>query len=301
MARKKTEESNVVVVDTNAIKKEVIDYVDIELDKRVNKYVTDKIKKEFIDEVNKANNRVIREKNKKLFIKNIFLLLFLCIIVFLVYLLYTDHYFDRFFINNNTTKQEEVIKENSGVIEELAPSLEELKNEYASLLDPYILNDESIYLEDYYKGNLTDEIKNYITLNSIDFSKLETEDDYQTIESKLLNDVCNSLFDKKCNNTNFDYNGNKIRYLDKLDSYISNSLLDRKDSNIVREITNIEVDNNTVVIETIEGVVIDNQVFRIYPNEYLGEYNEDINAYNEQLNKVRYTFKNKKLVNIENL
>ncbi len=302
MAKKKSEESNVVVVDTNAIKKEVIDYVDIELDKRIDKFVTEKIKKEFIEEVNKANNRVIREKNKKLFVKNIIILILLCAIAGLIYLLYTENYFDRFFNNNNkTTPQQETVKENSGVIEEIAPSLDELKNEYASYIDPYILSDKSIYLEDFYQGNLTDEIKNYLTLNSIDFNNLETEDDYQMIDSKLISDVCSNLFDKKCKNVSFDYNGNKIRYFDKLESYVSNSILEREDTSIIREITNIETNKNTVTIETIEGLLIDNQISKIFPNEYIGEYNGDILSYTDQLNRVRYTFNNKKLVSIENL
>ena len=168
MAKAKKEESNVVVVDTNAMKKEVMDYVDLEMDKRIEKSVTEKVKKEFLEEIDKANRRLIREKNRKILIKNIFLLLFFALILFLTYLLYTEQYFDQFF--HPVESKEEVVEktEKKEEVEEVhEPTLEELKGEYASYLNDYVLSDQSAYLEDFYQGNLTDEIKNYFSLNSM--------------------------------------------------------------------------------------------------------------------------------------
>lgn len=299
MAKAKKEESNVVVVDTNAMKKEVMDYVDLEMDKRIEKSVTEKVKKEFLEEIDKANRRLIREKNRKILIKNIFLLLFFALILFLTYLLYTEHYFDQFF--HPVESKEEVVEktEKKEEVEEVhEPTLEELKGEYASYLNDYVLSDQSAYLEDFYQGNLTDEIKNYFSLNSMNFEKLEVEDDYHVIDQSSLGDACSHLFGIGCKEVSFDYNGNKVRYFEKLESYVTNRLLEKGNTSISREIIDIKVEGKKVVITTVEGIIYDGYIYSVYPYESVGEYFED-GIINYPINKVIYTFEDQKLVQIE--
>jgi len=296
--KKVVEDKKDIVVDEESIKKDLMAYVDSEMDKRFEKVLNDKLKKEFIEEVDKANKRLIRLKNRKILVKNIFLILFFGIICFLVYLLYTVHYFDRFFVAEEKVTKEEVVEKTVPVQEEV--SLEQLKEQYGSYIDLYTISEKSIYLEDFYNGKLSDELKNYYTLNAIDFSKLAVEDDYHMIDSSIMKEVCSELFRDSCNPVNFDYNGNKVRYFEKLDSYITNSLLVREESLIQREILDISLEKDEVVITTVEGVVLDNQLYKVQPNTLVGEYYGDgLLPHKEDLNIVVYHFQNQKLVSIE--
>ena len=261
MPKKKDEDSKKVdSVEAGQIKNELMAYVDSEIDKRLEKVVSDKVRKEIIDEVEKSNRKIIRTKNNKLFIKNVLLIIFFAIICFLTYLLYNEGYFDQFFNHNNVRESDVVEKIEKDTNEVLPPSLDELKDKYSNYLDPFVLADNSLYLEDFYNGKLTNELKNYFVLNAIDFSKLEVEDDYNIINSNIMKEVCNKIMNDKCSNVNFEYNGNKIRYFDKLDSYITNYLLERGNSNIQREIIDISVEKKIVKITTVEGIVIGNQL-----------------------------------------
>ena len=300
MARAKKEESNVVVVDTNSIKKEVMDYVDLEMDKRMAKFVNDQMKKEFVEEIEKANRKVIREKNRKIFWKNILLLLFFALICFLVYLLYTEHFFDSYFHPVEEKKETVVEKEEKKEEEVLPPTLEELKEEYASYLDPYQLSLSSLYMEDFYQGKLTDEMKNYFTLQSMDFDKLEKEEDYQEIDSSSFKEACSFLFPKDCKLVSFDYNGNKVRYFEKLESYVTNSLLEKEPSTITREIIDIQEKKNVVVITTVEGIVVDENLYSVSPYEWVSMYyGEGLSNYSDSLNQMIFTFQDAKLVRVE--
>ncbi len=300
MPKKKVEEKKVDSVEAGHIKDDLMAYINSELDKRLEKVVTDRIRREVTNEIDKANKKIIGLKNRKLFFKNVLLIIFLAIIVLLTYLLYDDGYFDKYFNHNKSNDNNPVIVNNKDKEEVLPPSLDELKDEYSNYLDPFTISGESLYIDDFYNGKLTKELKNYFTLNAIDFSKLEVEDDYNIINSNIMKEACNKLMNEKCSNINFEYNGNKIRYFDKLDSYITNYLLERVDSNIQREIIDITVTNKVVKITTVEGIVIDNQLYSISPNYLIGDYYDDnLINHQDELNKVIYTFNNKKLVSIE--
>ena len=83
-------------VNKNEIKKELMAYVDTALEERLEKAIDSKVKKEVIGEVEKNYKRIIREKNHKIFWKNIWLLIFIIIICALVYLIYNTHYYDSY-------------------------------------------------------------------------------------------------------------------------------------------------------------------------------------------------------------
>ena len=301
MPKKKIEEE-IKGFDSDTMKKDLMAYVDSELDKRLEKVVSDTLRKEVLDEVEKANKKVIRMKNRKILVKNIFLILFFAIIVFLLYLLYTEHYFDRFLPKVENKDQKEIVEKDTPKKEEVVeePTLDELKEEYASYLDPYVISDKSAYLDEFYQGKIPKELKNYYALNQMDLDALEVEDDYNTIDASLIQEKCETLFDSGCDSVSFDYNGNKIRYFEKLDSYVTNSVLLREDTLIQREIIDIEVKNDTVSITTLEGVVVGEQLYSIAPNEFISDYyGEGLSSYQEDLNHVIYHFKNKKLVSVE--
>lgn len=301
MPRKKgKEEIKSVDIDLDSIKKELNDYID----EKVEKSVSVKVKEEFLSEIDKANKRLIREKNKKIIVKNIFLFLFLVIIVFLMFLLYKDGHFDKYF-RHDKNENKEVISEtdkDKNVDKEIPSeeiSLEDLKANYGKYLDSYVLNSNSIYLEDFYKGNLSNELINYWTFNNLDFSSFEKGDDYQVIDSKIFCEKHDELFLDECSLTTFDYDGHKIRFLQKIDSFMSDEILEKVGSNIYREIIDIKVNDDIVTIETVEALIDSEGVYRVYPYKYVGESTKSITDYQDSLNHISYEFKNGKLQSIK--
>ena len=234
-------------------------------------------------------------------------MLLLLIIGFLVYLLYSNNYFDRLLNKNNSEIKEkteekedkEEKKEEEKKEEPKAPTLAELKKEYASLLDNYVISDNCKYIEDFYHGELTNNLKQYLTLNTFDFDSIKKEDDYQIILNDTFKLAYEKLFDGDYNSTSFDYNGNSIRYVNMMSSYMTTSLLKKEDSLIKREISDIKVNDDKIMITTIEGIVKDHKLYSILDNSEIEDYKEDsLLNYSEKLNKLVYTFKNGKLINL---
>ena len=108
------------------------------------------------------------------------------------------------------------------------------------------------------------------------------------------------LFTDNYRSISFNYNGNQIRYINKLNSYITNEIIKKTDSNIKREIINIKVDNNKISITTVEGLIKDDKLYNVKDNKEISEYKKDnIINYQDKLNKLTYTFENEKLLNIK--
>lgn len=300
MARTKKEE-NKEVVDSKAIEERVTTKISNTLDKKIEEVFEEKfnqkIRKEFIEEIEKVEKKTIREKNRKIFFKDFLLLICLGVIIFLLYLMYQNHYFDSYFPIN--CPEESVVEKEEGT-SSIQPSFDELKKTYASYLDPYTISSDSFYVENLYQGQLTNELMNYYTLNSMDFSKLEKEDDYQLISQKEFMKACSSLFVDECSMKSFDYNGNKVRFFSKLDSFVTDSFLEKENSLVQREITDVQVKGDLVVISTLEGVSNEGKLSTIYPKGWTGEYHgESFLTFRDHLNSLVYTFQNKKLKSIE--
>ena len=274
-----------------------------EIKNELTNYVNEEIKKGFNEEVKRINNKLVREKNKKIVFRNIIILILLVIIGFLVYLLNSVDYFDKFFVNdsNKTVEKEDISKQSEIIPEENeeGPSLDELKNEFSYLLGNIKIDETSIYISDYYNGKLTDELKNYLTLNMLEFNNLVIEDDCNIIEKDLFKEAYAKLFDGELNGIGFDYNGNKVRFLSKLDSFVSSTVLQKIDTNIKREIIDIKIVDEIITITTVEGVINNDRLYNILTKEEVKKYKKDsIINYQDNLNTVIYTFKNNLLENI---
>ena len=304
MAKKKeTEEMKLLPqsVNLDGIKNELTEYVD----QKIQKIVDDKVKKEIVSEIDKANKRVIREKNRKIFYKNIIIIILLAVCVGLTYLLYDNGYFDKYFNKGKETVEKKSsskksTSKDSKKDEKKEPTLDELKDKYGYLINNIYIYENSDYLNEYYDGNLTTELKNYLALNLVDTSKLQEEDDYNILDTDTLKDKYKELFSNDYESKTFKYNGNTIRYITKMDSYITEEKINKSSSNIKREITNIEVvSDKEIKITTIEGKVNDNKVYNIISNDELGDYNNNLLDYTDRLNKITYVFKDNKLNSIE--
>lgn len=296
----KVKEEKKETIDLSNIKDELKSYVDEQVKKELQDYVDKQVKKEISDEITTANKKLIKEKNKKIFFKNIIILILLAVIVFLMYLLYDNDYFDKYFISEEVVNNSSNVSQNKNVEEIIKEStLEELKAEYGNLIDNVILNEESAYVDDYYDGKLSQELKNYLVLNNMDFSKLTVEDDYNIIDEDDFKEEYNKLFEDYTSSSFF-YNDNKVRYISKLDSYITDSLLNKNTSNIQREIIDIKVDNDIVSITTVEGLVRDNKLYNVVSKEEIENYKEDsLTNYQDDLNLITYIFDNNILVSIK--
>ncbi len=275
-------------VDLTSIKEELKDYVDLQ------------IKKGFNEELEKSNKRLIREKNKKILFKNIVIIILLALVCFLLFLLYKSKYFNKYFINENTTTNNVIEKTETNNKDDTKEeiSLQTLINQYSYLLDNIYISENSEYISDYYNGKFTNEIKSYIALNNLNKEYMTTEEDYNIFSEDKFKEIYEKLFDN-FENVSFDYNGNKIRYLSMMKSYISNNLINNEGTNIKKEIIDIKVNDN-IVITTIEGLILDGKLYRVLDNAEIENYNnEDLIKYENVLDKVIYTFKDGKLINIE--
>lgn len=295
MAKQKKEEQN-ETIDILEIKNDLVKYIDSEVDKRIDSTFNQKIRKEFLEEIDNSNRRLIREKNKRNICKNIIIIILILIIFYLVYLLYKDNYFDKYFIKEGNKVVENDKNKTNEETTDKKETLEELKTKYSELLDNIVIYEESNYLEDYYNGSLTEDLKKYLALNLMNFDELEVEEDYNIIEDKTLEIAYKKIFEDNYSSSNFDYNGTKIRYLNKIDSYITDNILKRLENNIAREIVEINLNNNKVEITTVEGLIKESKLYNILTKNEINEYNNDnIITYQDKLNKVTYVFENNKL------
>ena len=294
MVKKKKEETK--AIDTKKKTKNILleEVVDVEsIRKELKDYVDEKVNQTFVEELDKSNRKLLREKNKKIVWKNIIIVLLLLIIGFLTYLLYTNNYFDKFF--GKPTPIEE--KEKKEEVKE--PTQEELKKQYASLLDNYYVTDNSTYLVNFYEGNLTNDMMKYMTLNTFNFSTFTREEDYNIIKESTFKTMYEKLFNEEYNSSTFDYDDNKVRYVKQMDAYITSSLLVREDSNIKREIKNIKVDGGEIIITTVEGLVKDGKLYNVVTNNEIENYqNDSLLKYEKDLNKLTYKFKDNKLISL---
>lgn len=307
MARKKKNELEVVSTKDNILLDKGIDTESIKSE--LKEYVDEQINKTFIDELDKANRKLIREKNRKIIWKNIFIIILLLIIGFLLFVMYHYDFFDKFLNKEPNTEEKEKKEENiekedkpeekKEEKEKKEPTLDELKKKYSSLLDNYYVTDSSIYLSDYYDGKLTIDMMKYMTINSFNFSSLEKEEDYNIIKESTFQTMFEKLFDEDYVSGTFNYDENKLRYVKPMESYMSENVLVREDNNIEREIKDIKVVNDKVQIMTVEGVVKDNKLYNILTNDEVIEYNgSSLIKYEKELNTLIYTFKDNKLIGL---
>lgn len=288
-----------------------------EIKKELKKYIDDEIKNVSKEELDRAYRKLIHEKNKKVIFRDVVIVIMLGIIGFLLFIMYKNDYFNKFFNkdaeiveknhsennneNNNEKKDDDTTKENiKEEVKETEPTLEELKSKYGSLLNYYIINENCTYKDDFYQGKLSSELKNYLVLNTIDFSSIKEEDDYKLINESTFKKIYDTLFNEGYEASTFDYDGNKIGYLSSLAIYMLPKNIVKKDTLVEREIINIEVVDEEVFITTIEGVIRDSKLYNVLTDEEVEDFaHNSLTNYQDKLNKITYVFKDGKLVNLK--
>ena len=271
MTKKKEEETK---VSKETIKKELLEEYTTDLKddltRELDDYIDKKVTLEVSKEVEKVNKKIIRAKTRKIIFRDIIIIILLALCIYFAYLLKEAHYFDKYFTNSKENektseveKPTETKEEEQKAPEPAKPTLEELKKEYSSLLDNLYLNEKSEYVTNLYTYEFTPEVKQYFAMNSIIRDGLIIDDNYNVIESNKFKTVYESLFNDAYVPTSFEYNDISIRYISKLESYITDKLVTENKTNIVKEIIDIKVTDTEIVITTLEGVLKDNKVYDI--------------------------------------
>lgn len=269
-----------------------------DLKKDIDNHINEQVNKTIKNELEKNYKKIIKSKNIKIFIKNIIIILLILVIIYLLYLLKEANYFDKYFINNSNKESNNEIIEEKNIEEKEENTLEKLKEQYSYLLDKIYLNESSSYLDSFYEGNLTKEIKAYLTVNNLPNSLLTIENNYNIIDNNDFKKIYENIFNDTYEPISFEYNDNYIRFISKLDSYISNDLITSNTTDIVRYIIDIKVSDNEIEITTIEGLKRENKIFNILTKEEICELSK-MSSNKDRLNTLIYRFNNdKKLLEI---
>ena len=245
-----------------------------------------------------ATKKLIRHKNIVIIKRDIIILLLIAAYIFLCYNLYNTNYFDKYFNRNNNSQEIESIIE--PVESKETEESNSLIDEYSYLLDNFMINEDSKYIKDYYKGNLSDELRLYLSINALRIGSSSGEE-IEYLDEDDLEEAYNSIFKGDIRNKSFEYNDCKFKYLDKKDLYIIDGEIIKK-TNIQKEIINAHESNNQIILETVEGVINKDKLYNINTNKELKEYEGDsLKNYKENLTNLRYIFDKKdlKILSIE--
>ena len=270
----------------------------------IDKYIKERVEKE-------SSSTLVKFYKKRLRNKTIIILIELLIIIALIgggvvgcIFLYHDGYFNKYdFVIKKTDKpiSNETIPDNKETNKDDEKNkLNELVNKYSYLLDNINIDTKSEYLTEFYSGNLTNELKEYLAIQLINNTYITTEDNSSYFEAELLKRAYKELFNEILEYSDFKYDGASYKYLRNKDMFISTTL-STKGNKIIKEITNIEEKDNNVIITTTEAYIKDNKLYNILTNKEISGYKktDKISKYSKKLNLVKYTFNNDYLISIK--
>ena len=260
MAKKKKEQEQMALIETKEVPQIDVEGIKKEIKGELKTYFEEFNERRLLEELDKSNKRLIKEKNHKIIFRDVIILLLIGFILFAGYVMYRKKVID-FLLNKNTTsevvkkeeKKEEIKEEKEEKKEEVKETtLDDLIKKYGYLLDNYSLGVNSSYLKDFYAGKLTSEIKKEMTINQLNEKDITNESDYSSIDEDVFKAKFEQLFNDGYNEDSFIYNDNKVRYISKFEQFISDKLL-KKDMIISRDIINIKVLDKEIEITTSES------------------------------------------------
>ena len=278
---------------------------------QIDKYTKERVEVETSSQTVKTLKKELSSKKASSGIKTFIILCLLACIGYGLYYLYEDGYFDEkkngTSCNCSETKcnvdddnnNKTVDPKNDPKKEE--DSFEKTKEKYSYLLENITFDVNSNYTRDYYSGNLTNELKEYLAYKLIDKDNIISDDDSSYFELSDLETAYNMLFNEKLNPTSFKYNNALFSYLESKEMYIANSS-PNEEKLITKEIADIEVNGKDITITTVEGYVADNgRLYNVLTNKRVTSYKsgDSLVKYKNKLNTVKYTFSDEHLVSIE--
>ncbi len=310
MAVKNDKEVN---TNINDYKKEIDEYIKEKINKGINineykseieKYARERVEKEAASDRVRFYKKQLRDKNIIVFILFILLLISLSGIVYGVYYLYNDGYFDK----NKIENKEEIKKPENNInqVEEKKEEIEkenrfqELKDKYSYLLDNINIDVKCNYINDFYSGNLSIELKEYIAYKALNKESIINDDTSSYFDVDDLGNSYSKLFNDKLVYKTFKYNGITYKYLDSKKMFISNEL-STDSTNIEKEITSINEEDGKIIISTVEGYFKDKKLYNVKTNKEVSEYKDGdkMSQYKKKLTTVSYVFNNGYLESIK--
>lgn len=273
----------------------------------IDKYVKERVEIESASQSVKLLKKQLHSKKVASAIKSFIILCLLACIGYGIYYLYDDGYFDENkgvkcpVTNCKTDKVVVDDKDNKDKNKKPEVSLDELKVKYSYLLDTVIFDANSNYTRDYYQGNLTNEIKLYLSYKLLGEDEVISSDDSSYFDAISLESSYKKLFGDKINLTSFKYNNATYVYLPGKEIYMTNNKPNEV-KNITREITDITIDDEeNVIITCVEGYVSSNgKLYNILTNKEVPNYktSDSLSKYKEKLNTITYVFNDNYLVGL---
>ena len=266
----------------------------------IDKYIKERVEKEASSESIKYYKRRLGSKTATIIIEFIIILCLLCLSGVECYLLYQEGYFNKYETAIKKNEKPVNTETNTETNTEEKNKLNELVNKYSYLVDNIIIDTKCDYLSEYYGGNLTNELKEYLSFQIINKDYITNDESSSYFDSELLRRAYRELFADNLTFTDFKVNGANYKFLNNKEMFISTSL-STKGHKIIKEITNIEEKDYKVIITTTEGYIKDNKLYNVLSNKEITDYKKDekISKYSKKLNTVKYTFNNEILESIK--
>ncbi len=275
---------------------------------QIDKYTKERVEIESASQSVKLLKKQLHNKKISSGIKSFIILCLLACMGYGIYYLYQDGYFDenkgvKCPVNNCDVSKiimdDPSSKTDKGKSKEV--SLDELKVKYSYLLDSVIFDANSNYTRDYYQGNLTNEIKLYLSYKLLGSDEIITSDDSSYFDSMSLESSYKKLFSDKINLTSFKYNNASYIYIPGKEIYMTNNKPNEV-KNITREITDITLDDeNNIIITCVEGYINESgKLYNILTNKEIPGYKQSysLSKYKDKLNTITYVFNDNYLINL---
>lgn len=277
---------------------------------QIDKYAKERVEVETSSQTVKNLKKQLSSKKCASAVKSFIILCLLACIGYGIYYLYKDGYFDE---DKKSTKcnctetkcdvkdddpSKTTDKKDEDKKEE--DSFEKLSEKYSYLIDSITFDLNSNYTRDYYSGNLTNELKEYLAYKLIDKDNIISDDDSSYFELSDLETAYNVLFNEKLEPSSFKYNNALYSYIESKEMFISNSKANI-DKNITKEITDIKVDGKNITITTVEGYLDNGKLYNVLTNKKVSSYKQGdkLSKYKNKLNTIKYTFTDEHLISIE--
>ena len=272
---------------------------------QIDKYAKERVEVEASSQTVKTLKKQLSSKKCASAIKSFIILCLLACIGYGIYYLYEDGYFDE---NKKSSKcncsetkcnvkDDDDNKDDNKKEED---SFDKVKEKYSYLLDSITFDLNSNYTRDYYNGNLTNELKEYLAYKLMDKDNIISDDDSSYFELSDLETAYNILFNEKLNPSSFKYNNSLYSYIESKEMFIANSKAN-EDKTITKEIVDIAVNGKDVTITTVEGYLANNKLYNILTNKKITSYKagSSLSKYKNKLNVIKYTFNDEHLISIE--
>lgn len=308
MVENKTEEKE-KELDVNALKVEILEFAKNQVSAEVEK------------EIQKANEKYIKEKKRAIVRKNIIIILLVIGYLITLGFLINDHYFDKYLtkgeveviekINkkgednkteeNDKEEEKKRLEEEKKKLEEEKKKLEEekkkkeeeqkrLQAKYQDVFNGFVITKGNKYLESFYDNKKDSKLLLSIALENINEDNVEVDNDmYMIYKDHLINKV-KELFNVEIEPTSFEYNDIEVKYLKNINYFILDKKFSKNGIKIERIVSNIEEDNK-ITIKTYEYYVKDGIVYNPANDREICTINE-VNNYKEYLSEKTYVVVN---------